>query len=73
MEKYVYDFGNLSSLIRGTVDIEDRDVTWESPSVYFFWSDEVSVDEASGCSTIQESFDKVEFAYVRSSNFHWQE
>jgi len=27
IEKYVYDFGNLSGLVRGTVDIEDQDVT----------------------------------------------
>jgi len=26
-EKYVYDLGNLSGLIRGTIDIEDQDVT----------------------------------------------
>jgi len=27
MEKYIYDFGNLSGLIRETVDIKDWDVT----------------------------------------------
>jgi len=27
MEKYIYNFRNLFGLIRGTVDIEDRDVT----------------------------------------------
>ena len=36
MEKYVYDLGNLSSLIRGTVDVEDWDVMRESLSVYLF-------------------------------------
>ena len=70
MEKYVYDFGNLSSLVRGTIDIEDRDVTWEGPSIYPFQTDEVPVDEASGCSAVQESFDEVKFACVHSSNFH---
>ena len=72
-EKYIYDFGNLSGLVRESVDIEDRDVTREGPSVYSFRSDEVPVDEASGCSAVQEGFDGVEFACVRSSNFHWQE
>jgi len=27
MEKYIYDFGNLSGLIRETIDIKDWDVT----------------------------------------------
>ena len=73
MEKYIYDFGNLSGLIRGAINIEDRDVTWEGLSVYSFQLDEVPVDEASSCSAVQEGFDRVEFACVCSSNFHWQE
>ena len=72
-EKYVYDFGNLSGLVRGSVDVEDQDVTKEGPSVYFFRLDEVPVDEASGCSAVQEGFDRVEFTCVHSSDFHWQE
>jgi len=30
-ENYVHNFGDLSCLIRGTVNIEDRDVMRESP------------------------------------------
>ena len=73
VKNYVYDFGNLSCLIRGTVDIEDWDVIWEGPSVYSFRADEISVDEASGCSAVQESLDRVEFACVRGSNLYQQE
>ena len=35
--------------------------------------DEVSVDEASGCSTVQKGFDGVEFARICGSDFYWQE
>ena len=35
--------------------------------------DEISVDEASSCSTVQEGFDGVEFACIRGSDFYWQE
>ena len=35
--------------------------------------DEISVDEVSGCSTVQEGFDGVEFARICGSNFYWQE
>ena len=73
MEKYVYNFGNLSGLVRRSVDIEDWDVTREGPSVYPFRTDEVPVDKASGYSAVQKGFDGVEFAGVRSSNFYWQE
>ena len=73
MEKYVYDLGDLSCLVGGTVDIEDRDVVWEGPSIYSFWMDEVPVDEASSHSAVQEGFDGVEFTCICSSDFHWQE
>ena len=72
-EKYVYDLGDLSCLVGGTVDIEDWDIAWEGLSVYPFQTDEVPVDEASSRSAVQEGFDGVEFTCICSSNFHWQE
>ena len=69
-ENYIYNFGNLTCFIGGTVDVEDQDVTRESSSVYPFQMDEIPVDEASSCSTVQEDFDGVEFTCVCSSNFH---
>ena len=71
-KSYIHNLRNLFCLIRGTVNIEDRDVAWEGPSVHSSRTDKISVDEASSGSTVQESFDKVEFARVYSSNFHWQ-
>ena len=65
-EKYVYNLGNLSSLIRGTIDIKDWDVMWEGLSVYPFRTNKVPVNEASSCSTVQEGFNRVEFAGVCS-------
>ena len=44
---------------------------WEGLSVYPFWTNEILVDKAPGCSAVQEGFDRVEFASVHSSNFHW--
>ena len=73
VEKYVYNLGNLSCLVGRTVDIEDWDVMWEGLSVYPFQMDKIPVDEAPGCSTVQENFDRVKFAGVHSSNFYWQE
>ena len=46
------------------------DITREGLSVYSSQTDEISVDEASSCSTVQESLDGVEFAHVCSSNFY---
>ena len=73
VENYVHNLGNLSCLVKGTVDIEDRDVVREGLSVHPLRTDKISVDEASGGSAVQEGFDGVEFACVCSSNFHWQE
>ena len=72
-ENYIYNFGNLTCFIGGTVDVEDQDVTREGPSIHSFRVDKISVDEASGCSGVQEGLDGVEFACVRSSDFYWQE
>ena len=72
-EKYVYNLRILSCLVGGTINIEDRDVIWESLSVYPFWTNEIPVNEVLCCSTVQEGFDKVEFASVCSFDFYWQE
>ena len=73
MEKYIYNLRNLACLVRGTINVEDWDVTQESSSVYPFQMDELLVNKASSCSAVQESFDRVEFTCVHSSDFHWQE
>ena len=72
-ENYVHELGNLSCLIRETVNIKDWDITRECLSVHSFQTDEISVNEASGHSTVQEGLDGVEFAYVHGSNFYQQE
>ena len=71
-ENYIHNLRNLSCLVRETIDIEDQDVTWEGLSVHPSRTDKISVDEASGGSAVQEGFDRVEFACVCSSDFHWQ-
>jgi len=73
LENHIHDLGNLSCLVEGAINIEDQDVTREGLSVHLFRADKISVNEASGCSAVQESLDEVEFACVCSSNFYWQE
>ena len=72
-ENYVHNLGNLSCLVRETVNIEDWDVVQEGLSVHPLQTDKISVNEASSGSAVQEGFDRVEFAHGCSSNFHWQE
>ena len=73
MKNYVHDFGNLSCLIRETINIENWDVMWEGLSVHLFRMNEISVDETSGYSIIQEGLNGVEFTCVHGSNFYQQE
>jgi len=47
--------------------------TLEGSSVHPFQIDKIAVDEAPSCFAVQEGLDRVEFACVHSSNFHWQE
>jgi len=72
-KNYVHNLGTLSCLIRGTIDIEDWDVTQEGLSVHSLRTDKIPVDEASNCSTVQEGLDRVEFICVHGSNFYQQE
>ena len=51
-EDYVHHFGDLFCFVRRTVDIEDGDVMQEGPGVHSLRTDEISVDEASGCSAV---------------------
>ena len=71
MENYIHNLGNLPCLVRRTVDIKDWDVAREGPSVHPSQTNKISVNEASGGSAVQESFDGVEFAHGCSSDFHW--
>jgi len=73
VKNYVHDLGNLFCLVGRTVNIEDWNIIREGPSVQLFQINKISVDEASGCSAVQEGLDGVELACVRGSNCYWQE
>ena len=70
-KNYIHDLRNLFCLVRRTINIEDWDVMREGSSVHSFQIDEISVNKAFSCSTVQEGLDGVEFTCVYSSNFHW--
>jgi len=72
-EDYIYNFGDLACLVRGTIHVVHRYGARDAPSVNTFCSDEVSIYEVARSSGVQKRFDGVHLAGVGSANFYWED
>ena len=72
-EDYIYDFWYLTSLVGGSISVEDGYGVGNGLSVDYFWADKVTIDKASSGSAVQEYVDGVEFAGIGCTEFHSQD
>jgi len=72
-EDYVYNFGDLACLVRGTVHVVHWYGARDALSVNTFRSDEVSIYEVAYSSRVQKRFDRVHLAGVCGADFYWED
>jgi len=72
-EDYIYNFGDLTCLIGGTVHVVHQYGTRDAPSVNTFRLDKVSIYEVACSSGVQKHFDRVHLAGVCGADFYWED
>jgi len=73
VEDYVYNFGDLACLVRGTVHIVHQYGVRDAPSVNIFRTDEVSIYEVAHSSRVQKRLDRMYLAGICGTDFYWKD
>jgi len=73
MENYVYNFGDLTCLVRGAIYVVHQYGARDAPGVNTFHTDEVSIYEVAHSSGVEKHLDGMHLAGVCGADFYQED